>query len=174
MATTTKAQHTPGPWTAVRIVQNIGDEPRLEFCDLAEKYHVWLERETLRPRPTPWGHGGTTLYANPLVGAGKTRALRADSARWAPVIEALLGRFDLAAERVRLAEEARQHVEARQREASERAREERIRSAAPDLLAALERAEALFDRVGFQEMRGLAWHDGDRDLMRAAIAKARG
>ena len=48
----------------------------------------------------------------------------------------------------------------------------RLIAASPDMLAALQMAESLFDRQGFQEMRGLAWNDGDRKQIQDAIKAA--
>lgn len=42
------------------------------------------------------------------------------------------------------------------------------------LLAACELADQILARDGLQELRGLAWHDGERGQIRAAIQRAKG
>lgn len=42
------------------------------------------------------------------------------------------------------------------------------------ILAALELADRILDRDGLQELRGLAWHDGERWAIREAIESLKG
>lgn len=47
-------------------------------------------------------------------------------------------------------------------------------SAERQLLAACELADQILARDGMQELRGRAWHDGERGQIRAAIQRAKG
>lgn len=65
------------------------------------------------------------------------------------------------------------HVYASEENARKAEHEQSFRSRLVDpLLRALQHADRLFDRHGFQQIRGQAWTDSDRDVIQAAIAKA--
>ena len=49
-----------------------------------------------------------------------------------------------------------------------------LMAAAPNLLAACELADQILARDGLQEIRGLAWHDGERWVIQEAIRRAKG
>lgn len=49
-----------------------------------------------------------------------------------------------------------------------------VRETISQLLAACELADQILARDGLQEIRGLAWHDGERFVIQEAIRRAKG
>jgi hypothetical protein len=131
------------------------------------RYHIWIDAATLEL------HKPATLYKNPLAlrrfdpGYFSTRKLSPTAAKNASIVRDLLYH---APELIKAARE-RAQLAARQQQQEEADRQAlgRIRDAAPDLFAALQRALINLELDGPSAAAAILNVDG-----RAAIAKAQG
>lgn len=149
----------------VTIVETRGMFPRLVFDSDMERFHVWLDPDTLQPRDG-------VLYANLIMTTPRTRTRHLDSRskRWQKVIAPMLASMNVDEVRERLAEERGQRERDDAIARRKAFQEARTHEAAPRLLKALRRWHEFalangWTDADFHDADGSGWISRDAALI---------